>query len=669
MLFSQPKAAASPPPVHSGYRPDIDGLRAIAVLAVVIFHAFPEWLPGGFVGVDIFFVISGFLISGILLDSLQDGRFSIADFYARRIRRIFPALLLVMLACFVAGWFILLPEEYRELGKHMLGGAGFVSNIVLWSEAGYFDASADSKPLLHLWSLGVEEQFYLFWPLLLWAAWRRRHGVLIALLLVLVASFAWNIASVHGDAVAAFYLPMSRFWELGAGALLAYRSRRRPALGPDRADLASAGGLLLMAIGIALITKEDAFPGWWAILPVAGAALMLAAGPRARLNRVLLSHRTMVWVGIISYPLYLWHWPLLTFARLATGATPSAKVRLAVVALSALLAWLTYRLLERPIRLRHRNRWLTGVLALLMMLTGALGYYVVKRNGMEFRNLGQVALFNDQVREVAVMNRFELPHPSCEAIAGAPHARDWCSPSVEASRPPELLLIGDSFSGAYAPMLARLYDAGREPSLVFRQFARGACPSLLGYGSDYCRDISARIAEFADRTPSIKTVVIAANWPGYFLPSEIDPTEALEQTIVHYRQRGKRVVVLLSPPNGASPKSCVLRAVRLSEADFCNLPRAKADAMDHRYRDRLLPILARHDVSVFDPYPYLCDAQGCKVIDGPRILYFDPGHLSEYGGQFLADHASAELRKLLAPQIGGEQKRPVRAAIPAQASR
>lgn len=632
---------------HGAYRRDIDGLRAIAVLCVVVFHAFPDCLPGGFVGVDIFFVISGFLISGILFEALQRGHFSIIDFYIRRIRHIFPALLLVMLASLLAGWFILLPQEYRQLGKHVLGGAGFVSNIVLWSEAGYFDTSAETKPLLHLWSLGVEEQFYLFWPLLLWAAWKRRRAMLAILLTVMALSFVWNLVSVHQDAVAAFYLPMSRFWELGAGALLAYWRSRSAALGESLANRLAAIGLLLIVVALVVITKQDRFPGWWAVLPVAGAFLLLAAGPGAGVNRRLLSQRTMVWLGLISYPLYLWHWPLLAFARLLMGQTPSVQVRLGALLLALVLAWLTYRLVEIPVRLRASGRKTVVILLLLMLLMAALGGLVVKRDGMSFRKMGGLAmLFNDEVRQTASLNQFELPHPSCASLMGQAHSRDWCAEPVSVE-PPQLLLIGDSYSGAYAPMLARLYETDPQPQWVFRQFARGGCPSLIDYTSGYCLDIAQRVAQYARETPSIHTVVLALNWPGHFASDQSGFPVALERTILYYRQLGKRVVVLLSPPNGANPKSCVLRGIHLSEADFCNLPLARAEQMDEHYRDRLLPLLQRLQVPIFDPFPTLCDQHGCKVIDGPRILYFDAGHLSQYGARYLADHAAEALRQLL----------------------
>jgi peptidoglycan/LPS O-acetylase OafA/YrhL len=222
------------------YRPDIDGLRALAVLAVVGFHAFPNVVKGGFVGVDIFFVISGFLITGILQKTLQNNDLAhnnqealefwsyIATFYQRRVARIFPALLVVLTASFTLGWLLLQPGEFKTLGKHLLAGAGFAANLVYWQEAGYFDAAAETKTLLHLWSLAVEEQFYLIWPVLIWAAWRLHLKTVWVVAVLLIASFAWNVLKVHSQPVATFYLPFSRFWELLAGALLAVLAINQP---------------------------------------------------------------------------------------------------------------------------------------------------------------------------------------------------------------------------------------------------------------------------------------------------------------------------------------------------------------------------------------------------------------------------------------------------------
>ena len=310
---------------HPKYRPDIDGLRAIAVLSVVAFHAFPHWASGGFTGVDVFFVISGFLISSIILEGLDTGTFTFVEFYARRIKRIFPALILVLAASFAAGWFVLLADELRQLSKHIVAGVAFLSNVALWREAGYFDASAATKPLQHLWSLGIEEQFYLFWPALLWFTRNGRFNRPTLMMLVTVASFVLNIWETSRDAVAAFYAPYTRLWELSCGSLLAWALIHRPpalvsVLGKlnerVRVNIAACAGVALLAAGIFSIRETHFFPGFWALIPVGGAVLVMAAGPTAWLNRVVLAPPVVVWFGLISYPLYLWHCPLLAFARI-----------------------------------------------------------------------------------------------------------------------------------------------------------------------------------------------------------------------------------------------------------------------------------------------------------------------------------------------------------------
>src|SRR5687767_11476762 len=324
------------------YRPDIDGLRAVAVLAVLAFHAFPHAAPGGFAGVDVFFVISGFLISGIILEDLQRGRFSLADFYWRRVRRLFPALILVLLACLALGWLVLLPDEFSRLGKHVAAGAGFIANLAFWREAGYFDWSAELKPLLHLWSLGVEEQYYLVWPLLLLFFRRWTLGLIVG---IGVLSFALNLYMTAKYPSAAFYLPMTRFWELLVGSFLAWKTTEG-----RFGNLKSACGAMLVIAGLVLLNGERAFPGWWALLPVLGTALLISAGPTAWVNRTILAHPAAVYVGLISYPLYLWHWPLLSFARVVEQGEPGALTKTVLLMASFVLAWATYQFVEKPIR-------------------------------------------------------------------------------------------------------------------------------------------------------------------------------------------------------------------------------------------------------------------------------------------------------------------------------
>lgn len=389
------------------YREDIDGLRAIAVLSVVVYHAFPESLHGGFVGVDIFFVISGFLISRIIFENLEKNTFSFLEFYDRRIRRIFPALILVLASSFAFGWVALLADEYQQFGKHMAASVGFIQNFILWNEAGYFDSSAETKPLLHLWSLAVEEQFYIFFPFLLWAAWKNKFNLLPVTIVVGAISFYLNLAGVQKDAVATFYSPQTQFWELLAGSVLGWllqykRDRfgiifsifnqwlnaifyRNGFSNPNiLANSVSLLGLSLIIWSVIRIKATWSWPGAWAVLPVLGTVLIISAGHRAWINRYILSNRVAVWVGLISYPLYLWHWPLLSFARIIEGKIPHFDVRLTMVGASITLATLTYLLIERPIRFwKHRNLLNTKILLVFMSGLGASGIVVYRSDFSE----------------------------------------------------------------------------------------------------------------------------------------------------------------------------------------------------------------------------------------------------------------------------------------------
>src|ERR1700761_7166167 len=362
------------------YRPDIDGLRAIAVILVVLGHAFPQYVPGGFIGVDIFFVISGYLITGIIQNDIGDGHFSIVQFYERRVRRIFPALIVVLLATFVAGWLLLLPSEFIALGKEMVAGAGFSANLLFYSEVGYFDAAARSKPLLHLWSLGIEEQFYLVWPLLLLALARWRVAPTWPLIAIVAASLAANIAIVGSNPEAAFYLPLTRAWELALGALIAIRGPDIK-LGHRMRELIGWSGLAIIAAATALYSPTTPYPGIAALAPVAGAgALILAAGSSA--NRFL-GNRLGVAIGLISYPLYLWHWPLLTMAAIFKASFLRLAEDGLVVGASFVLAALTYFYVERPIRY-GRFRWRSAALATAMVAIASLGA-VTTIDGFAFR--------------------------------------------------------------------------------------------------------------------------------------------------------------------------------------------------------------------------------------------------------------------------------------------
>jgi peptidoglycan/LPS O-acetylase OafA/YrhL len=613
------------------YRPDVDGLRALAVLAVVAFHAFPGLAPGGFAGVDVFFVISGFLISGIILEALREGRFSFADFYWRRVRRIFPALVLVLLACVAIGWLILLPHEFRQLGGHVAAGAAFVANVALWRETGYFDTAAELKPLLHLWSLGVEEQFYMVWPLLVFV-FRGRPGLMLAMIAAVAAgSFAANLWLTAHTESAGFYLPFGRFWELMAGSLLAYGAHHGFARAP-RPNLAAAAGVALLAASLLLLKAERAFPGWWAALPVAGTALLIWAGPGAWLNRKLLARPALVWIGLISYPLYLWHWPLLSFARITHGGEPSTAARLALCALSVLLAWLTYELVEKRIRLAKAPSVRRIAVPALAASMAALGV------------AGMLALYSALAPQSASV-------PLLAEVSRA--ATDWDERGngvVAGDSERSILLFGDSHMQQYLPRIHKIMAERARPvrSVIFK--THNGCGPVPGVERPL-RSCSRFVDEaFAiARSPEVDTVVIAASWVG-FLTRPVyrvgDPSktpvdvlaagngwvlEGFERALQDLVRQGKRVVLVLSSPRGPDfdPSAFVRRAgMSLAANPAAPVPRSKATGRSVDIDARLRRIARSAGAAVLDPADWLCSASHCPISDEQgRPLFMDGSHL------------------------------------------
>ncbi|HCM31814.1 MAG TPA: acyltransferase [Acinetobacter radioresistens] len=438
---------------HPKYRPDIDGLRAIAVLSVVVFHAFPSKLQGGFIGVDVFFVISGFLISTIIFQNLDKGTFSFSEFYSRRIKRIFPALFLVLGSCFIFGWFALLSEEFKQLGKHIAAGSAFISNFVLWSEVGYFDNSAETKPLLHLWSLGIEEQFYIFWPLLLWIGWKLRLNLLLVTIVVAIISFVLNILNVVENPTATFFSPITRAWELLFGTLLAWITLYRKESIVSKinehkviSNVFSIVGISLLGLGFLTINKSVAFPGFWAVIPVLGTVFIIAAGPQAWINKFILSNKIVVWFGLISFPLYLWHWPLLTLGKIVSVETLSIISRLILVLLSIILAWITFKLIEKPFRSPSHSKAKVIGLIVAMSILGLLGLKAFLNNGFESREIVKhsEAIYSKEAREYE------------EKLTSS--FKNYSGSDLEKSNKPVILILGDSYNKKWSVALSQKID-------------------------------------------------------------------------------------------------------------------------------------------------------------------------------------------------------------------
>jgi peptidoglycan/LPS O-acetylase OafA/YrhL len=616
------------------YRADVDGLRAIAVLAVIGFHANPSFMPGGFAGVDVFFVISGFLISSLILAGLKGGSFSFAEFYARRIRRLFPALIVVLLATWVLGWFILPPTEYAELGRHTLAGAGFAANILNYAEAGYFDLPAAAKPLLHLWSLGVEEQFYIVFPALLLLLWR--YKVMTSwLVLIGLVSFALNIALVRSHPSFTFYLPLTRFWEFIAGALLAvaHVHGRTFALPMQSAsalalrDVSAAIGMLLILAGISF-AREDAFPGWWALLPVLGTFLIIGAGSQAWLNRAVLAHPKLVFVGLISYPLYLWHWPLLVLARTAIrndqGNEYLRTTAIIAVGLTFLLSWLTYRFIERPVRARRSGytaRRTTAALGASLAIIAVVGFAIAQIGGLTIR------------------------YPKEVQALLTPLAAGADDPPADESKNsvgPKLLVYGDSHAHHLLAGL-RLLQNERSFRLSLAGWGWGCAPleDIKPNDQDKCRKLAAENAAlFSELKPDI--VIIGAAWPQY------KHLERISDTLRAFQQTGvSRIVVIGSVPAWPQPPQIMLYKAYRADPRHGVPDRllgfdTRTVAVDRQLRD----ITSRLGVDYISAYDALCNEHGCLVRLGDTakdIVQVDLTHFSAAGSSFFVRQIARQI--------------------------
>jgi len=621
--------------VHPKYRPDIDGLRAVAVLLVVFFHAFPAVLKGGFIGVDVFFVISGFLISTIIFSNLEQERFSLLDFYGRRVKRIFPALSVTLLSCLVLGWFTLLQEEYQQLGKHIVAGAGFISNLVFWRESGYFDNLADTKPLLHLWSLGIEEQFYIFWPVLLSVAWRLRMKLLHIILAGAALSFFVNALTFRSNPTANFYAPYTRFWELLLGAFLAHLSLYPPSptrslkLGASFWNLLSWSGMFLIITGVAVLNAHSLFPGYWALLPVIGSVFIIAAGRNSWLNRKILSRKEMVYIGLISFPLYLWHWPLLSILRIVQGETPSHLMRIGIVLVSFLLAALTYEYIEKPIRVQGRIRFKVQKLAALMLSIGGLGLLCFTNDGWTFRSasrpevrregdIGHVAFHRYPYSKFVLCSPMEIQK---EALSWEGSVRCFQSKPGQ----PQIAIVGDSHA---EDLFIGLAEGTPTKNIVY--YVKNAVPVLSH--KDFERIFRSILA---DKT--IETVILAAYW--HERKDQITSgsfKEELSATVKELVAKNKNVLLADDVPGFPfDPEKCKF-ARPFDPRNKCS---QRANAFNEKlqgYRP-VLEELARLNpkVTLLSTSKYFCEDGICFMERNGKLLYRDRGHLNIDGSIYL----------------------------------
>jgi peptidoglycan/LPS O-acetylase OafA/YrhL len=650
---------------NNSHRDDIDGLRALAVLLVVAYHAAPTVVPGGFVGVDIFFVISGYLITGNILKDLDRQRFSFLEFYARRCRRIIPALAIVLFGVWLLAWYALLPEEFRTLGKHIVGGATFTTNFLLWRESGYFDAAAATKPLLHLWSLAIEEQFYILWPAILVLAFRYRAAQAVTVVL-LVGSFVLNVSGAQSVA-ATFYLLPPRFWELLLGAALIQVERRSLlTFVRARANVVAWCAAGLIVAGAALLDGHRLYPGWWGLLPTVGALLLIVVGPSAWLNRAPLSATPVVLIGLISYPLYLWHWPLLSLARIVESGQPSGGVKLLAVGLAAVFAWLTWRLAERPIRSRlFVFRGSRGLMRSCIAVTTASLILALALGGASTAGYVPSAPRAAAFEDLAGSRAIDRPSSPCSGAFEPGKMLTWCASS--GVRPPEIAVFGDSHAYYLSTGLSEVYEK-RGGSLLL--IGATGCPPVTHVGGfpATCVNANEMALKLLTASPTIATVVLASLGPYYMTgkpfgtaknrldsfegvlePVDIGRPEdreanfarGFDATISALERAGKHVVLFIDIPElDFIPEGCLDgRPVRITRSHLqspCGVPRRNVDERQAIYRAIIARLHHAHpSARVFDPVVYMCDKELCNAeLDG-RLLYRDTHHLSTYGSRFI----------------------------------
>jgi peptidoglycan/LPS O-acetylase OafA/YrhL len=653
------------------YRSDIDGLRAVAVLGVVIYHAFPWLIPGGFIGVDIFFVISGYLISGILYRGLKADRgdgnfspFSFRAFYARRIRRLFPALITMLVITLAYGWLILLPDEFQQLGKHVAAGTFFIQNIVFWQESGYFDISANLKPLLHLWSLAVEEQFYIFFPPLLVLLWKKPKILVPAMVVMLIATFILNVVMSVQNSVSDFFLTPYRAWEFLGGSMLAwwhYDKGHQYSEGedvPPYREVLSWCGVILLALGFAFIHTGDPYPGWRALLPVAGTLMLMEGGAGglkgAWVNRKILSNPAVVWIGLISYPLYLFHWPALSFVHIVKGESPKLGYIIGALLVSFVLTMLTYYFIEKKIR-HNKAKWTIPALVAAFLITGLLGYVIYQKE-LKARLSGSLLQEYSQASQ---------EHNFFDGFSTSKFS-DHIWLHEAGGRGAKTLYIGDSHAQQCMPRILELLKSGRgkDRATVFLTIGLVVpIPGATGPLEQAQQEMTKGMEELGYRR-DIDRIVVSANWKYFFgiggdkysvegmslgTPKGTQKgVDVLMDQLGKFVRAGKKTSLILSIPTSPAldPKNIIERgfdgsfSINQQDPDLKELLAEKTPtSLTHgEVMEMLSKAASRVGVEVIDPVPMLSTNGICPLLDDQnRPIYCDQHHLRS---SYVRNHAS-----------------------------
>lgn len=612
------------------YRPDIDGLRAIAVMSVFLHHLNAVVLPGGFIGVDVFFVISGYLITSHIAEEIRNGVFSIGKFYQRRINRIVPALATVITMSVAVGFILLSPADLILLSKSAASSILGFSNLFFWREYGnYFAANSTEAPLLHTWSLGVEEQFYVIWPLLLFAMFKvgRRFAISTLLLLLLVA-FLVSEAGTRMVASAAYYLLPTRFFELMIGGLLALLSKNFIPSNNVQSNISAFFGFILVGGSLFFIDKATPFPGVWALWPCLGTALLIWSGLRPSTIHRLLTLQPMVFIGLISYSLYLWHWPIIAFLKYI-GIEIDLYVGTVVMGAAMLLSWLSWKFIETPFRRSG------GTMPFLAVLTKRFGFPVlilVTLNAIALQHHGFPERFSPEVGrlEAAQYTRPNELRAGCHvptALFDTPPL-DRCRLGVPKLKP-EGILLGDSFANHFTGMLDVI---AKHDGISLMDYTMDGCPPILGYDTGKADAYSKRCllrneAAYAQLEQyQYKKVILASNWP-----DSADVLPLLSVSIERALATGAEVTIILRNESIENASTCAIRNAMYARHTECRRPPRGQPAYFEVIRARF-PF-----VRFIDPNLVICRENECNpVLDG-MLIYRDSAHLNDSGSRLLGE--------------------------------
>ncbi len=633
------------------YRREIDGLRALAVLPVILFHAGFETFSGGFVGVDVFFVISGYLIAAIILTELEQGKFSIVDFYERRARRILPALFLVMLVCIPFAWFWLLPSDMKDFSQSLVAVSVFASNILFWRESGYFDTAAELKPLLHTWSLAVEEQYYVLFPLFLMLFWRLgKRLVLVTLGLVFVASLAVAQWGAYAKPAAAFYLLPTRGWELLIGAFAAFylSQASRKEFGKAASEVGGWLGVALILYAVFAYSKATPFPGLYALVPTLGTVLIILFATQRTSVGKFVGNKAFVSVGLISYSAYLWHQPLFAFARQRSLTEPSHIVFFALSVLALVFAYFSWRFVEAPFRNKelYKRSFIflsLSFVGLIFVMFGLSGYF----------NDGYKTRFSDFV------SLLESPNKEYEGVCKDTGRKKPCLLGAETSQP-RIVMLGDSHSGVLRYELSKSFES---KGISMLSFKGGWCAPLIDFGTSHtqkrpeCRDFMSESFRYVIQNKEIDTVILVGEWSNYtkgyrwndagvayYFDSfstgfSIDENlrafeRSLTRTLEQLEQAGKKVLIVKSVPEYSvnvpklSAKNFILSG-DLMLGEF-TIDRLKYSERNYEV-EAVFSQINSPNVDFIDTFKLFCVDAICDFADSSGSYYTDGNHLSVLG--------------------------------------